>query len=191
MKLALLSAAAILIIIVFAIAYKLTIPTTATPQVTETATAPMAMQGNQGGTVSTINVVTSPAPSQTTTSGSIATNNILQDKDLAKDPMNPGYYFLGYHPSQGTTTDATTTAAPTYFIEYIDATQYFNIALLAEPIGPTRLSMEQYLMLHLGLSQDQMCKLNYMVSVPQDINDQYSGQNLKFSFCPGAIPLPQ
>lgn len=122
--------------------------------------------------------------------GTIQVNNFINDPTTAKDPINQGYYYLGYHVNEGIS-DPTATDNPPYIIEYISTTQYFNIALLQEPIGQVREEMQQYLMAHLGISQDQMCRLNYMVSVPERINSQFAGKNLGFSFCPGATVLPQ
>ena len=122
--------------------------------------------------------------------GVVETNNILADPAVVKDPINSGYYYIGYHVNEGVP-DTTATNNPPYVITYIGATQYFNIALLQEPIGTVREEMEQYLMTHLGIPQSQMCRLNYMVSVPDYINSFYSGKNLGFSFCPDATVLPK
>lgn len=113
--------------------------------------------------------------------GAIQTVNFLSDPTTVKDPNNEGYYYLGHQASDNSP----------YVITYISATQYFNVALLQEPIGPVRKDAEQYLMTRLGISQNQMCQLDYMVSVPDRVNSQYSGINLGFSFCPGATVLPE
>ena len=102
--------------------------------------------------------------------------------------MNPGYYYLGYHYANGTS-DPTASNDPPYLIEYISTTQYFNISLLHEPLGQIRQQAEQYLMAHTGLTQNQMCQIKYMVSVPSSVNQVYAGTNLGFSFCPGAVQL--
>ena len=44
-------------------------------------------------------------------------------------------------------------------------------------------------MQHLGISESDMCRLSYMVSVPNRVNTIYAGQNLGFSFCMGAVAL--
>lgn len=123
-------------------------------------------------------------------SGGVTAKTIIDDPATVEDPINPGYYYLGYYMNQGVP-DPTATDNPPYIIEYISATQYFNIALLQEPIGPVREEAQQYLMSHLGVSQGQMCQLDYMVSVPVRVNPQYAGINLGFSFCPGATTLPK
>jgi hypothetical protein len=124
------------------------------------------------------------------TQAGVQTLNFVNDPTTVKDPINPGYYYLGYHVNEGIS-DPTATDNPPYIITYISATHYFNITLLQEPIGTVREEMQQYLMMRLGISQDGMCRLDYMVSVPWRVNQVYSGKNLGFSFCPGATKLPK
>ncbi len=140
-----------------------------------------------------------PAVQQTTTvtvitasssEGWVQTVDFIHDPTTVKDSNNAGYYYLGYHTKQSTS-DQTATTTPPYLITYISATNYFNISLLQEPIGPVREEAEQYLMARLGITQEQMCQLDYMVSVPDRVNTQFSGRNLGFSFCPGATVLPK
>jgi len=51
--------------------------------------------------------------------------------------------------------------------------------------------MEQFMLKTLGISQQQLCALNYSVGVTRYVNEQYTAKNLGFSFCPGAVVLPQ
>lgn len=120
----------------------------------------------------------------------IPTRDFLHAPTTGEYPT-PGYFYLGYHAGSAGVVDKTATSSPPYLIGYISSTQYFNIELLSEPIGTTRLAAEQFLMNNLGISQSQMCQLNYMVSVPNSVNSQYAGKNLGFSFCPGATVLPK
>ncbi len=110
--------------------------------------------------------------------GKIQTKDFLNDPETRKDPINTGYYYLG--PYDG--------SLP-YSIEYIASSQYFNISLLQQPIGPARVDAEKYLMDHLGISAQQMCTLKYSVSVPVSVDQKHAGVDLGFSFCPTAIPL--
>jgi len=119
------------------------------------------------------------------TSTSTGSATFLDNPDVHPDQNNPGYYDV-----RGASTASSTMVNP-YSIRYIAATDYFNIVLLEEPIGESRQRMQSYLMTLLGLTKDQMCSLNYAVYVPNDVNTTYSGMNLGFSFCPGAVPLPQ
>jgi tetratricopeptide (TPR) repeat protein len=76
-----------------------------------------------------------------------------------------------------------------YLIDYLSQTQAFNIMIYEEPIGEVRQQAEQYLEQQLGISQTDMCRLNYTVIAPNSVNQIYGGQNLGFSFCPGATQL--
>ena len=152
---------------------------------------PVAQSWGQGTTTSTADSTGQTTLSIVATNGQpVQTRDFLSDPMTVKDPINPGYYYLGYHMYEGVP-DATATDNPPYVIEYISMTYYFNVALLQEPIGTTRAEAEKYLIERLGISQDQMCQLNYMVSVSARINSRYTSRNLGFSFCPGATVLPQ
>lgn len=143
------------------------------------------------GSVSVRTSGTSPAPGMSVAAqnGTMTTINFLSEASTTKDPINSGYYYLGPHPYEGVGS-ATTTASPPYMITYIASTQYFIIALLREPIGSVRLQMQSYLLDYLGITASEACNLNYMVSVPYWVNQTFSGRNLGFSFCPGAVVLP-
>ena len=117
---------------------------------------------------------------QTVSSGPITTNDFLAQPETKEDPANKGYYFLGNQPE----------VSNPYTIEYIAATDYFNISLLQEPIRQSRIDAENYMLEHLGLTKEKLCTLNYMLSVPDAVNSIYSDENLGFSFCPGAVVLP-
>jgi hypothetical protein len=114
-------------------------------------------------------------------------HNFLQDSDTKADSNNPGQYFLG---NSIDPTNPSASATPPYVIEYISSTQYFNIAILQEPISAGRKEAEQYLMTKLNITPTQMCNLNYTVSTSVGVDPTYAGQSLGFSFCPGAIQLP-
>ncbi|MFA6408276.1 MAG: hypothetical protein WCW36_02285 [Candidatus Paceibacterota bacterium] len=197
MKTILISIGAIAVLGLLVLAYRLTGPVVVTQAPTGTSTP--AVQNTVFPVASSVQSNTSAiaTSSQVATmsiaivgGGSVQTDNFIADPETAKDPINPGYYYLGYHQYEGMP-DPTVTTNPPYVIAYISSTQYFNIALLQEPIGSVRIEAEQYLMAHLGISQDQMCLLNYMVSVPDRVNSQFSGRNLGFSFCQGATVLPK
>ena len=111
-------------------------------------------------------------------STTITVKNFLADPGTKE--YYTDYYYLGNQP----------TAPAPYVIEYIASTHFFNISLLQEPIGQARAQAEAYLLEHLGISKDQLCMLNYMLSTPDSVNSTYSDENLGFSFCPGAVPLP-
>ena len=156
------------------------------------ALKPAATQPNQANTQTQFpnsgNTNTSSSTSQllsvaTLTGGSVLVKNFENSPTTAKDPTGDGYYYVsgGLYQNQ--------THAP-YQIFYDSEHQYFGITLYKEPLGQYRTQAENELMQDLGISQQQMCSLNYDISVGQGINDLYVGQNLGFSFCPGAVALP-
>lgn len=110
----------------------------------------------------------------------IVVANFLASAYTKKDPENPGYYTLGSQVSNATP----------YLITYIEATSYFNIVLVQEPLGQSRVQAENYLQNTLRITREQMCSIDYTLSVPNSVNTIYSGTNLGFSFCPGAVTLP-
>lgn len=123
-----------------------------------------------------------------TTKGALRVRNFLADEETVADPVNKGYYYLGNHfPFDGDF--ASTTLSVPYTITYIESTQYFNISLFAEPISKSRMEAEKYLLDHVGITKEQMCILNYMVSVPNFVSPLFAGDSLGFSFCPGAIEI--
>ncbi len=125
---------------------------------------------------------------RTASGGTMLVRDFGRDSDTYADPVNRGYYYLGYHTQQDQR-DQTANQNQPYIVEYINQTNYFNISLLAEPLGQTRLAAEQSLMTRLGVSQAQLCQLDYMVSVPSYVSEVYSSRNLGFSFCTGSVPL--
>jgi hypothetical protein len=120
-------------------------------------------------------------------------NNFITNGTTIEDPANKGTYYLAGS-SIECTTGSTCPIAGTekdFTIVYYPNTQSFNIGLAAEPLGSVRKEAEQYLMKALGLTQDQMCNLTYYIGTTTYVNPQYGGENLGFSFCPGAVALPE
>lgn len=194
-KTLIISIGAIVVVGLIALAFWLTSPKSQTPATNSPNgqnTLPVANSvGNTTAVDTSTNLTSGTILSLSAVDGgTIQVNNFINDPTTAKDPINQGYYYLGYHVNEGIS-DPTATDNPPYIIEYISATQYFNVALLQEPIGPVREEAQQYLMTHLGITQNQLCRLNYMVSVPDRVNSQFTGKNLGFSFCPGATVLPK
>lgn len=120
--------------------------------------------------------------------GGVETLDFLKNPTTFMDSSNPGFYYLGYDPNK---TEVSTASDTPYVIFYISDTQFFNIALTQEPVGASREAAQQYLMKQLGITEAQMCSLDYMVSTPYRVNQFYTGKSLGFSFCPGAVQLPK
>jgi len=122
----------------------------------------------------------------TSDGGTISVSNFITDADVVADPVNSGHYYLGNHfPLDGSTPEH----MPPYVIDYIASSRHFNIGLFSEPIRDARRAAEVYLMQKLDIPQEQMCELQYTVSVPGFVNEAYSSIDLRFSFCPGSTPL--
>mgnify|MGYP003394998574 CR=1 FL=1 len=151
------------------------------------SSTPYSGQGTAISTFPTTGSVTNPRNTvsiRTANGKNIQTKDFLKDPDIWKDPMNSGYYSLGHHFSSGT-------PPPPYDIQYIEASNFFNVGLFQEPIAQSRKEAEKYMMEHLGISPTQMCELNYSVGTTNWVNGFYSGQDLRFSFCPGSVQIPE
>lgn len=123
---------------------------------------------------------------QTSTGAVLDVRDFLNADDTVSDPQNYGHYFVGGHYPFDQNAGQ---IAPPYIIEYFSETEYFNIVLLSEPLFQARVRAQSYLMETLGITESEMCSLEYTVSVPNFVNEYYSGQDMRFSFCPDAIPL--
>ena len=118
--------------------------------------------------------------------GTLTVNDFKGDPETIVDPSTPGYYYLagGWIPGERGSPYSPFT------IQYKESDQSFIVTLNKEPIGQTRTDAEKYLAQKLGASQAVMCRLHYAVFVTYDVNMEFSGRNLGFSFCPGAAVLP-
>jgi hypothetical protein len=135
-----------------------------------------------GGTVTQEpGITTSAAISvQTFSGGTLTTNDFIHNGATIIDPSNAGNYYL-----TGTTT-------PNGFaIAYNASSHFFTISLDREPLANTRAASETFLLSALGITQNDLCGLNYYVGTSAYTNSFYTGKNLGFSFCPGATILPQ
>src|SRR4051812_46110755 len=75
-----------------------------------------------------------PAITPGSTQTSTGRRDILKDPQTKADTNNKGHYFVG------NSVDSASSAPPNvpYVIEYIAATDFFNIALMQEPLGSSR-----------------------------------------------------
>ena len=120
---------------------------------------------------------------QLTNGQGVVVNNFLRSDTIATDPNIPGRYFLA-----GGINPVGTGAA--YSIYFTAADQSFTIQLLQRPFATVRTQAELDLLGQLGIKEDAACLLKYQVVVPDWASDVYSGQNLKFDFCQGAVQFP-
>jgi hypothetical protein len=144
-----------------------------------------------GGSSNATSVTPSPVGTTTTTASftvtarfgpPIVVHDFRLDLQTATSSTIPGHYFI----SGGL--DPWETEAP-YSTFYVEKDQSFTVTLLQEPLAVTRKTAEANLMAKLNISQVDMCRLRYYISVPNDLNPIYAGKNLGFSFCPGATQL--
>ena len=123
----------------------------------------------------------------------IVVHDFIHNGVTIPDTANTGQYLLAGNLGYCFSDPQQCQAAPSsdFNVYYNSTRQSFIIALTKQPIGQARLDMEQFMLATLGITQQQMCGLNYFVGVTKYINAQFSGKNLGFSFCPGATVLPQ
>lgn len=154
----------------------------------------------------TLPVSGSTVTSSTTSSGGVQTivlatrddsavvaNDFIHNGVTIPDVKNEGNYLLAGNLGYCLSDPQKCQAAPSsnFSVYYVSSRKSFLINLTEEPLGQARLDMEQFLLPTLGLSQEQMCGLNYLVGVTAYVSEQYTGKNLGFSFCPGATVLPK
>lgn len=115
----------------------------------------------------------------------------LADGITLQDPMNPGDYILagdlGYCTDDGLCLDNATSES--FMVTFHSADGYFNITLFSNPVSYARRDAERFLQDKLSISRSEMCNLSYNIMVPYWINEQFAGQDLRFSFCSDAVSL--
>lgn len=123
----------------------------------------------------------------------VVANDFIRNGVTIPDTQNIGRYLLAgnFEYCVSDPQQCQAGSARSFNIFYNSVPQSFTIALTDEPIGQARLEMEQSLLAMLGITEQQMCSLNYYVGVTVYVNSQFAGKNLGFSFCPGATVLPK
>lgn len=74
---------------------------------------------------------------------------------------------------------------PSFNLAYFRPDGTILIALKKKPIFETRKDAEKSLLEIMGINKDAACKLNVSIEVPVSIDENYAGENLGLSFCPG------
>jgi hypothetical protein len=123
----------------------------------------------------------------------IVTKSFIANGVTSPDVENPGTYYLAGSPGYCLKDGTCPSGAPesNFIVTYDAPNQFFTIALTKEPLGAARIAAEQFLMSTLGVSQTQLCSINYYIGTVNAVNAIYAGKNLGFSFCPGATVLPE
>ena len=121
-----------------------------------------------------------------TTGPRVTVPNFLKDPSVTADTKNEGLYYIG-----NTFTTPVTGTTPTYVVTYEKDTGYFNITLLQKPLAAARSDAETYLKNLLKVDETSLCGLSYTVSVPGYVDEEASGIDYRFSFCPDSVKLSQ
>ncbi|HVB20020.1 MAG TPA: hypothetical protein VNF51_01900 [Candidatus Paceibacterota bacterium] len=165
--------------------YFLLVPKSASPQITQQSPITLPSSGVITPVTTPVSpsMESQPSPqkiSVATQNGSVViTNDFIHNNVTLPDPSNVGNYYL-----TGSSTNG-------YAIGYRTSAQFFTIALEQEPLSQTRTAAEDFLLSTLGITENQLCSLNYYIGTDANTNSFYAGKNLGFSFCPGATVLPQ
>jgi hypothetical protein len=143
------------------------------------------------GASQTSNIHTMTVAARGAAGSSITINDFINNGTTAADPENRGMYYIagapGYCLSDGTCPHGASSSD--FIVTYDASKQFFTIALTQEPIKQARLDAQDFLLSTLGVSQNQLCSLNYYLGTTISVNAIYAGTNLGFSFCPGATAL--
>lgn len=166
------------IIIVSVLWYSLFLPK-ATPQTTPLLGVTLPGSGLVPVATSTTPDPTNQIPVTIQNGKTISSINFIHNGVTLADSSNEGNYLL-----TGSVTNG-------FSIGYRAPADFFTIALEKEPLGEMRIAAENYLLSALGVSKSQLCSLRYYIGTDVHTNSFYAGKNLGFSFCPGAVALPQ
>jgi hypothetical protein len=80
------------------------------------------------------------------------------------------------------------TTTKDYSIVYVYKWNYYNIAIVTEPVGQYRKIAEEELITALGMSRDTICDLPIYVQRTTAEND-FGFELIGLSFCPGSVDL--
>ncbi len=129
---------------------------------------------------------------QLTDGGTTSTLDFINNGTTFEDAANPGNYYLAGTSEYCQPDGSCPTAGPSenFTILYYGGDSSFIIGIMTEPLGQVREEAEQYLKEILGITNEEMCKLNYTIGSSAYVNQTYGGENLGFSFCPDAVLLP-
>lgn len=122
----------------------------------------------------------------------LVTKDFIHNGVTILDPANQESYLLtGDLGECGVGAQCRTGNSPNFNVLYDRTTSTFTIALLSEPLSEVRRDAERFLADTLGIQPSQLCALKYYIGTTYLVNEQYAGDSLGFSMCPGAVKLPQ
>lgn len=123
--------------------------------------------------------------------GRMETNDFIANGVTIPDPVNPGTHVLagtlGYCLPDGSCPTGAETKG--FTVTYAEQYNVFTI-ILEEPLRVNRSKAEEFMMKTLGIERRDLCDIPYWIGTTSYINALFSGQDLRFSFCPGAVALP-
>lgn len=79
--------------------------------------------------------------------------------------------------------DVTFVKDPNFEIVYFGQTNQFLISVIGSPFYQKRVLAENQFLSSLGISQDDACKLNVIITTPRHANPNEAGKNYSLSFC--------
>lgn len=129
---------------------------------------------------------TNPTTLPVTEDKSFDVETFLRSPELTSDAYNKGMYFVGNTFPTGENQNAD---KPKYVITFDSNTGFFNVILLERPFAQSRQEAETYLKQATELAEKDLCVLQYTLSVPAYVDENASGIDYRFSFCPDTIPI--
>jgi hypothetical protein len=159
------------------------------PRAAEPQTTPAPKQGNVYDTTQSVSAQPSVTTGGTATServtvptadgGELSVKRFMPEGTTGTTTRGGDFFLVGEE-----------AAGQPYRISYYFPQQSFTVMLLQEPLRDIRNIAEKDLSARLDVSEIDLCRLNYLVVVPGEVNATYAGKNLGFSFCLGATYLP-
>jgi hypothetical protein len=120
----------------------------------------------------------------------ISASSLLNEGQTFEDPQNTGNFVLAGDLHYCVDGKCFNNSVSDNFSVWFDADDsVFYIQLLKAPIETARHDAERFLINLLNIDPQKLCELNYYMSVLSNVNSEFSGQHLKFSFCSGAQNL--
>lgn len=117
----------------------------------------------------------------TLTKSKIAVNDFRGQEDVAPTKSAGVYTLFAPKNEKGDTL---------YAALYFEEDSSFLLTLFEEPLGKYRKEAESKLVSFLGIPKEAACLLRYGVYVSKYASEFLAGENLGFSFCTGAVALP-
>lgn len=111
---------------------------------------------------------------------------VRDDFEVVSDSANPSDVIIF---GEATTCINEIDCELPFSITYTDTNDFFTVVLYQLPLRTTREKAEAFLIERYGLSRESLCSLDYMVSVPYWVSEEFAGVDLRFSGCSNAVQL--